>query len=418
MSSHVVVLGTLDTKGEVFAYVVDELRSLGVVPTLIDFGVFEPQGAVADIPASEVARRGGSELDALRVAREGSDTRAAAMAVMAAGLKALLADLREQGRCDAVIGLGGSGGSSVISAAMRSLPLGVPKFLVSTMASGNTAGFVGESDMVMMHSVTDIINLNRVSRSVLSNAARAVAGMAAGKQDTSSGERPLIALTMFGVTTPCVLAVTHALETRGFETVVFHAVGSGGRAMENLIREGVVDGVVDITTSELVDEQLGGVFQGTPERLTVAGSMHIPAVTVPGAMEVLNFTTVDSVPAKYNVPERNLIVHNPNVCAVRVNQEESAELGRVFAQRLAGAAATTRMVIPTRGFSNYCKEPDGPWVDRAKDQAFIDAFQATKDPALPVRLVEANINEPAFAGALVEEFLALWSETRELPKEA
>lgn len=407
----VLLIGTLDTKGTEYRFVRDRLRDKGIKTILVDFGVFGEIADDVDVSAVEVAERGGAQLAGLKIAREGSETRAHAMQIMTAGLTNLLKELLDAHQVDAVFGMGGSGGSSVISAVMRSAPVGVPKFLVSTMASGDVSGYVDISDLTIMHSVTDILGLNRVSRVILGNAAASIAGMALEHHESKQsdeGDRPLVAVTMFGVTTPCVRRVTDQLAERGFETVVFHAVGPGGRAMEMLISEGMVDAVVDITTSELVDGEFGGKFAGGPERMRSAVRAGIPTVMVPGAIEVLNFGTVASVPEKYNVPERKLIVHNTSVCAVRVNEDESRLLGTEFASRLKGSTGNIRMVIPTRGFSSYCQQPDGPWINPEADAAFIEAFEEANDGLVPVRKVAANINDPEFADAVVEEFMGVW----------
>lgn len=407
----VLLIGTFDTKGTEYRFVRDKLQEKGIKIILADFGIFGEAADDVDVSAAEVAERGGAQLADLRIAREGSETRAHAMQIMTAGLISLLKELLDAHQVDAVLGMGGSGGSSVISAVMRSAPVGVPKLLVSTMASGDVSGYVDISDLTIMHSVTDILGLNRVSRVILGNAAAAVAGMAIEHHDTKQSDhedKPLVAVTMFGVTTPCVRRVTDQLAERGFETVVFHAVGSGGRAMEMLINDGMLDAVVDITTSELVDGEFGGKFAGDSERMRSAVRAGIPTVMVPGAMEVLNFGTVASVPEKYNVPERKLIVHNTSVCAVRVNKDESRHLGTEFASRLKGSTGNIRMVIPTRGFSSYCQQPDGPWVNPEADAAFIEAFEEANDGLVPVRQIAANINDPEFADAVVEEFMAVW----------
>jgi uncharacterized protein (UPF0261 family) len=405
----VLLLGTLDTKGAEFRYVRAQLEGCGVRVLLADFGIFG-DGRDAEYPPQVVAERGGAELASLRSGREGSDTRARALAVMTLGLTEILKELIGAGQVDAVFSLGGSGGSSVASAVMRAAPVGFPKLLVSTMASGDVSGYVGESDLTIMHSVTDILGLNRISRAVLGNAAAAVAGMAAGhfaSRDRQFESRPLVALTMFGVTTPCVRAVAGALEEKGFDTVVFHAVGSGGRAMEMLIGEGQIEGVIDITTSELVDGEYGGKFAGDPTRMTVAARAGVPTVVVPGAMEVLNFGTVASVPPEFR--DRDVIVHNTSVCAVRVDRTQAAHLGSEFMGRLAGANGNVVVVVPKRGFSSYSKEPDGPWVDGEADTAFIDALdEANRDLGIPVRKAELNVNDPEFAEIVTDEFLRLW----------
>jgi uncharacterized protein (UPF0261 family) len=411
----VVVVGTLDTKGEEFAFARERLIELGIEVVLVDFGILGASAVRADIPAEQVAASGGASLDELRVAHEGTETRAHALAVMTGGLAAVLAELSQQGRCDGVLGMGGSGGSSVASAAMRTLPVGLPKLLVSTMASGDVSTYVGESDLVIAHSVTDILGLNRLSRQIIDNACGAIAGMAARYADRRlRPERrvPTVGLTMFGVTTPCVTGVVRRLQAAGFETVVFHAVGSGGRAMESLVSQGLLDGVVDITTSELVDAEYGGKFPASPTRLRAAVDAGIPYVVVPGAMEVLNFGTVESVPERYREARRRLTVHNSSVCAVRTTVDESRHLGDVFGRRLAGAGPRATVVVPLQGFSNYSKPPDGPWIDDESDSAFVEAMERSLDPDVPVVKVPANINDPEFVTVVADVFIGLWDRSR------
>ena len=409
-------MGTLDTKGPEYAFVRERLREAGVAVTVVDVGVLGEPGFPPDVTAAEVARAAGAELADLRFAREGSDTRAVALATMERGAIAVVGELRAQGRCDGAMGLGGSGGSTVVSGVLRSLPVGVPKLLVSTMASGNVRTFVGTSDICLMYPVTDVAGLNRVSRRVLGNAASAMAGMVRGQVAAARDEAPLVAITMFGITTPGVLRVQAALEARGFETIVFHAVGSGGRAMEEMIDQGLVDGVIDYTTSELTDELLGGVFTAGPDRLEAAGRRGIPQVVVPGALEVINFGPRDTIPARYDVPERTIVVHNPSVSAVRTNAEESARLGRLLATKVNRATGPTAVLLPLRGLSKY-EAPDGPYVDPDADAALFEAVRSTLRDDIPCREIDANINDPTFADAAVAAFLELWASRRPLPAE-
>jgi uncharacterized protein (UPF0261 family) len=405
----VVLVGTLDTKGPEYAFVRDRLRELGVDVAVVDVGVLGEPSFPPDVSAADVARAAGTEIADLRFTREGSDTRAVALATMERGAIAVVDGLRADGRCDGVMGLGGSGGSTVVSGVLRSLPVGVPKLLVSTMASGNVRTFVGTSDVCLVYSVTDVQGLNRVSRKVLANAAAAMAGMVRALGTEQAAETPLVALTMFGITTPCVQRIQAALESNGFETIVFHAVGSGGQAMEAMVDAGLIDGVVDVTTSELTDELCGGVFTAGPDRLTAAGRRGIPQVVVPGALEVINFGPRASVPARLDVPERTIVVHNPSVCAVRTNAAESAELGRILATKVNAATGPTAVLLPLRGLSKY-EAPGGPYVDPEADAALFDAIRATLRPGIELREVDANVNDPEFADAAVETFLRLWEQ--------
>lgn len=409
----VILIGTLDTKGAEYEYLRACLREAGAEVTLIDVGVLGEPGAAADISAAEVAEAGGASLASLRHTREGSDTRAAALAAMGRGIVCIVEDLRAQGQCDAVLAATGSGGASVIAPLFQALPVGVPKLLVTTM--GGYLGSLSKTrDITLMQSVTDIAGLNRVSRQILRNAAFAAAGMAAGGR-IAADERPLIAVTMFGVTTPGVLQVERRLRAAGFETIVFHAVGSGGKAMEEMIEAGLVDGVIDYTISELTDELLGGIFSAGPERMEAAGRKGIPQVIVPGAVEVLNFGPRASVPARFDAPERRLIVHNENVTAVRATCEEAASLGRLVAQKANRTRGPIAVMVPLDGFDSYQQAPDGPWIDAEADAGFYEALRGALDARVPLVELPGNINDKAFADAVVERFFLLWAQRRDGP---
>jgi uncharacterized protein (UPF0261 family) len=404
----VVLIGTLDTKGREYAFVRDLLHKAGVEPLVVDVGVLGEPPFRPDIAATEVAALAGRDLAELRFEREGSDTRAVALDAMAQGAELLLRRLHREGRCQAVLGLAGSGGSTIISAAMQALPVGVPKLLVTTMAGSVGPGYVGTKDVCLMSAVTDIAGLNRVSRAVLSNAATAAAAMALRAAPEAPGETPLVALTMMGVTTPAVLALQSGLEQRGFETIVFHAVGSGGRALEEMAADGLVDAVLDVTTHEIVDHELGGIFDAGPERLAAVGRLGVPLVAVPGATEFVSFGARDTVPAHLDVAERRIVVHNPNVCAVRTTAGEQAALGRVFAQKVNESVGPAVVVLPLRGLSRY-EEDGGPFVDSDADAAFFAAVRGALRPEIVLEEVDASINEPAFVEAALAAFDGVWS---------
>ena len=308
----------------------------------------------------------------------------------------------------------GSGGASALAPVFQALPLGVPKLLVTTMG-GYLESLSKTRDITLMQSVTDIAGLNRVSRQILRNAAFAAAGMAKSGQIAPS-RRPLVAVTMFGVTTPGVLRVERRLQEAGFETITFHAVGSGGRAMEEMIAAGLIDGVVDYTISELTDEFLGGIFSAGPERLEAAGRAGIPQVIVPGAIEVLNFGPRSTVPARFDAPERRLIVHNENVTAVRATRAEMESLGRIVAGKANLAKGPVTVMTPLLGFDSYQRRPDGPWIDAEADAGFLATLRQSLDPRIPLIALEANINDADFADAAAEQYCALWA-TRERKEE-
>jgi uncharacterized protein (UPF0261 family) len=404
----VVLMGTLDTKGREYAFVRDRLRDAGVVALVVDVGILGEPPFPPDVSAAEVAALAGRTLEELRFGREGSDTRWVALETMAEGAAALVRRLHDEGRCQGLLGLAGSGGSTVVSAAMRALPVGVPKLLVTTMAGTVGADYVGTRDVCLMSSVTDIAGLNRVSRAVLTNAAVAVAAMARSAATGEAGGAPLVALTMMGVTTPAVLALQSGLEALGFETIVFHAVGSGGRALEEMVADGLIDAVVDVTTHELVDHELGGIFDAGPDRLAAIARSGIPLVAVPGATEFVNFGARATVPAHLDVLERPIVVHNPSVCAVRTTSEEQRRLGRIFAAKVNEATGRAVVVLPLRGLSRY-EEDGGPFVNVTGDQGFFAAVRETLRKEVVLEEVDASINEPAFVEAALAAFGRVWA---------
>src|SRR3954451_14027326 len=340
----VVLLGTLDTKGREYDYLRARLREHGVDVVLVDVGVFEPL-AEADVANGEVARAGGAELEEL--ARRGD--RGAAVAAMAEGAAALVRRLRDEGRLDGLASVGGSGNASIAARAARELPVGVPKLIVSTLASGDTRPYVGASDVTMTYSVVDIAGLNRISERILSNAAAAIAGMAKVEVPEPAGAKPLVGATMFGVTTPCVTRARERLEQAGYEVLVFHATGAGGQSMEALARDGFLAGVLDATTTELADELVGGVLSAGPDRLRGAGAAGVPQVVSLGALDMVNFGPRETVPPQFE--GRNLYVHNPTVTLMRTTKDECAELGRRIGRKLSAAAGPTVLFVPLRGVS-------------------------------------------------------------------
>ena len=407
----VVLLGTLDTKGPEHAYVRDRLRDAGVDVTLVDVGILAAPTVQPDVGAEAVARAAGTSLEQLRAAGKTSGHRALALEAMARGAAALVADWRVAGRCDGVMGLGGSGGSAIVSAVLRSLPVGVPKLLVSTMTSGDVRPYVGTRDLTLMHAVTDIQGLNRVSRQVLANAAHAMAGMVLGLATTPPDDRPLVAISMMGVTTPAVQGIQARLEAAGLEAIVFHANGAGGMAMEELIESGSVDGVVDLTTSELTSELYGGILSAGPGRLTAAGRRGIPQVVVPGALEVVNFGPRETLPKGFSGPERRIVDHSASVTSVRTTAAEAAEIGARFAERVNVATGPTVVLLPLGGCSKY-ELPGGPFVDPEADAALFGAIRAGLRPDIPCREVAANINDAVFIEAASRAFLGLWDRAR------
>ena len=407
--STVVIVATLDTKGEEVDFVRGRLADLGVDVVIVDAGVRDQSRWRADIDADAVAVAGGAEREALAAAGD----RSAAMTAMRAGVLTVVGELHRTGRLDGILAIGGSGGASLAAPAMQALPVGVPKLIVSTMAAGDTRPYVGESDIAMLYPVVDIAGLNRLSRQVLGNAAAAMAGMARavrggdagpGAEAADGDQRPLIGATMFGVTTPCVTAARERLEEFGYEVLVFHATGTGGRAMEGLVRSGFLAGVLDVTTTELADELVGGVLSAGPERLTAAGELGIPQVVSLGALDMVNFGPRDTVPREFR--DRLLYEHNASVTLMRTSAEECRELGRILAAKLNAATGPTSVFIP-RGGVSMIDVPGGPFHDPAADAALFDALLADLAPRVEVVDLPVDINEPSFGPAMADRLHAL-----------
>jgi uncharacterized protein (UPF0261 family) len=387
----VVLLGTLDTKGTEYGYLRDRLREQGVDVLLVDAGVFEPW-IEADVPREEVAAAAGADVAALAEAGD----RGAAVEVMGRGSAEVVRRLHAEGRLDGILTVGGSGNSSIAAQAMRALPVGVPKLLVSTLASGDTRPYVGASDVTMTYSVVDISGLNRISERILANAAGAIAGMAKVSVPEGGG-RPLVGATMFGVTTPAVTRARERLEELGYEVLVFHATGTGGLSMEALAQGGYLAGVLDLTTTELADDLVGGVLSAGPDRLEAVGELGLPQVVSLGALDMVNFGPRETVPPQFE--ERNLYVHNPTVTLMRTTPEECAELGRRIARKLSAATGPTALFVPLRGVSMIATE-GGPFHDPAADEALFAALREGLGPNVEVHELDLDVNDPAFADAM------------------
>jgi uncharacterized protein (UPF0261 family) len=324
---------------------------------------------------------------------------------MCAAAPVVVRRLFDEGRCQGVLAAGGSGNTAIATAAMRALPVGVPKVMVSTMASGDTSGYVDVSDVVMVPAVTDVAGLNSVSARVLAGAAAALAGMVTAPAVDLGEHRPAVAATMFGVTTAAVTAAREELDRRGYEVLVFHATGTGGRAMESLVEAGLVAGVLDLTTTELADDLVGGVLSAGPHRLETAGRRGVPQVVSLGALDMVNFGPRDTVPERF--AGRNLYVHNPGVTLMRTTPEECAELGRRVAGRLSAATGPAALYVPLRGVSAIAVE-GGPFFDPAADEALFTAVRENLAPSVELHELDTDINDPAFAAAMaarLDDFL-------------
>jgi uncharacterized protein (UPF0261 family) len=385
----VVLLGTLDTKCAEYAFLRERLREQGVDVLLVDAGVNEPS-VEPDIARAELAP------NVAELAAAGD--RGAAVTAMAEGAERVVTQLHADGRLDGILALGGSGGSSIATRAMRALPVGVPKLMVSTVASGDTRPYVGAVDVTMMYSVVDISGVNSVSARIMANAAGAIAGMVNATVPPLE-EKPLVAASMFGVTTPCVTRARERLEEHGYEVLVFHATGAGGESMEALARGGFLAGVLDATTTELADELVGGVLSAGPERLEAAGAAGVPQVVSLGALDMVNFGPRETVPAQFE--GRNLYVHNPTVTLMRTTPDECAELGRTIGRKLSAAKSPTVLFVPLKGVSMIDVEGQ-VFYDAEADAALFAGLRETLDDSVEVHEVETDINDDAFAVAMAD----------------
>jgi uncharacterized protein (UPF0261 family) len=396
MASKAYVCGTCDTKGDELVYVRDLIAAAGLPTVLVDLGT-RSDGRLADITPETVAAHHPGGAGAVFI-----DDRGRAVAAMAEAFVRFAS-----GRADigGMIGLGGSGGTALITPAMRALPVGVPKVMVSTVASGNTAPYVGPSDICMIYSVTDVAGLNRISRRVLGNAAHALAGMLAHPLPAAGDTKPAIGLTMFGVTTPCVQQVTRALEG-DYDCLVFHATGTGGQSMEKLVDSGLIAGVIDVTTTEVCDLLMGGVFSAGEDRLGAIARTGVPYVGACGALDMVNFGALDTVPAHYR--DRNLYVHNPQVTLMRTTAEENRLMGEWIGAKLNTCEGEVRFLLPEGGVS-LIDAPGQPFHDPDADAALFEALEATvrQTPRRRLLRLPHNLNDPAFAEALVRSFRAI-----------
>lgn len=393
----VALIGTLDTKGAEYAWLAEQLDKHGVQALFVDVGSFSAS-PLANINSDDVIAAANSDAAALRERRD----RGEMMQVMSVGVARIVRDLVSSGRIHGLLALGGSGGSSVAAAAMQALPVGFPKLLVSTMASGDVKPYVGEVDAMLMYSVVDVAGINSVSSQVFANAAAAIAGMARAYEDrlaaVPAGHKPVVAVTMFGVTTPAADEARDTLTDLGYEVLVFHATGAGGRAMEKLAESGLLAGVCDLTTTELADDLGGGVLSAGPRRLEMAGRVGLPQVISLGALDMVNFGPADTVPPEF--AGRNLFVHNPTVTLMRTTPEEVAELGRRIATKLAAATGPTELFIPLRGVSAIDVE-GAPFRDAEADAALFAELRAgLVGSGVVVHELDQAINDPGFGAAM------------------
>jgi uncharacterized protein (UPF0261 family) len=402
----VALVGTLDTKGADFAFLAGRLRAAGAEVIVVDAGTGEPDGLAPDIDGDAVAAAAGTTRAGLRAAGD----RGRAVAEMGRGAAAIIAELVAQGRVGGVLGAGGSGGSSIAAQVMAGLPVGLPKLLVSTMASGDVSPYVGAKDVCIMYSVVDVAGVNRISRLVLGNAAAAMAGMVAARDqaEPETDDRPLIAASMFGVTTPAVETAQARLTELGYEVLVFHATGAGGRALEALADARLINGVLDLTTTELADDLVGGVLSAGPDRLTAAGAAGLPQVIAPGALDMVNFGPPDTVPDRFS--DRLFFEHNPTVTLMRTTEKEMTELGARIGRKAAAARGPVEVFWPDRGISAL-DAAGQPFRDPAADEACRTALERELSTAgRKLHRRDAHINDPVFATEMADRLHQMITE--------
>lgn len=393
----IALLGTMDTKGDEHGFVAGLIRERGHRTLVIDVGTDQPPRLTPDVTREEVARLGGLDLPVLAARHD----RGECVSAMANSAAVALAKLHAEGRIDGVISLGGGGGTAIATAAMRALPLGFPKLMVSTLASGNTAQYVGVKDIVMFPAIVDVAGLNRISRTILARAAGAICGMVEAKIP-EAGDKPIVVASMFGNTTDCVQRAKALVEAEGYEVLVFHATGTGGRAMESLIGSGMVAGVLDITTTEWADEFVGGILGAGPTRLDAAAANGTPAIIAPGCLDMVNFGAPETVPAKF--AGRRFYQHNPQVTLMRTTPEECGELGRILAEKANAYRGPVTVLLPLRGIS-VISAPGGSFHDPAADSALFRALKKNLRCDIPVQELDCTINDAPFAEACAKELL-------------
>ncbi|MCL4164903.1 UNVERIFIED_CONTAM: hypothetical protein GTU68_048893 [Idotea baltica] len=390
----IAVIGTLDSKGHEHQFVADQIKLAGHQTLLIDVGTLGETQVKPDVTRDDILRAGGLKFGE-------AEDRGERVGVMAKVLPIYLSGLVEEGKIDGVISLGGGGGTAIATAGMRALPIGFPKLMVSTLASGNTAHYVGTKDIVMFPSIVDVAGLNQISKTIFARAAGAICGMVDAKASTAE-EKPIIVASMFGNTTECVDHARDLLEEKGYEVLVFHSTGMGGKTMESLIESGMVEGVLDITTTEWADELTGATLSAGPTRLEATGKAGIPAIVTPGCLDMANFGEPDTVPGKYE--GRNFYHHNPQVTLMRTNAEECAQLGKILAEKVNAYTAPVTVLLPTKAISIISAEGQS-FYDADADAALFAAIKENLSETVELIEVDAEINAPEFSEACAEALL-------------
>lgn len=393
------LIGSMDTKGIEFDFVRQELERLGHQTLIIDTGVIGKPLLKPDITRDQVANAAGRDVNELAAKQD----RGEAMAVMSQGAALIAKRLFDERKINGLLGMGGTAGTIVSSTAMRALPIGFPKVIVSTVASGDTRGYIGTKDIVLFPAVVDVAGINRISREIFTRAAGAVSGMVKAVP-VSANDKPMIGASMFGNTTQCVERARSALEKEQYEVLVFHCTGTGGQTLESLVADGYISAVLDITTTEWADEIAGGVFAAGPDRGDAASARGIPQVIVPGCVDMVNFWAKETVPQQYL--DRNLYVWNPNITLMRTTPEENAQIGRILADKANASTGPVAFLLPLQGVS-ILDSPGQPFWDPQADQSCFDAIKQNVKPGIPVYEMDCNINDPAFADRAVELLLNL-----------
>lgn len=406
MDKKIVILGCIDTKGEEYAFIKRHIEKAGCKTLTIDVGVINPPLFIPDITREEVARAAGENFEKM-VAEE--PTREKISPVMARGAARIVKKLLAEEKAAGIISCGGTQGSTLAALVMQELPVGFPKVLVSTMASGNTSNLVGIKDITMIFSVADIMGLNMVSRKILGRAAGAICGMAQTEIELPVSVRPLIAITTVGITTPGAMKAKEVINGEGYDVIVFHAVGTGGRAMESLMKEGQIHGVLDLATIEVVQQMLGGYLAATPERMTVATNLGIPQVISPGAISCNTYGPPDTIPERFR--GRQFVRHSALYTNVRTNADELIALAKEQARRVNSGKGPIEWFIPMRGFCSYSVE-GGPLYNPEADRAYVDTLKAELRDDIPVYIRDLDINDPAFATEAAKRLVALVREHR------
>jgi uncharacterized protein (UPF0261 family) len=401
MRKTVTQVGSLDTKGDEFRYIRDILESAGINTCIVDFGIMGDPPFPPTVTRREVIDAGGGDFEQLSSGKHKDE----AMKVVARGLRKVVSRLYLEGKVDGILGMGGSGGTSVCTTAMRALPVGIPKVMVSTVGGGDVSAYAGTKDIVFVPSIVDVAGLNSISRRIFANAAGALAGMVnTALPDLAVADRPLIAASMFGNTTTAVSAASERLKQHGFETLIFHCTGTGGRTMESLIAENFVEGVLDMTTTELADFVCGGVFDAGEERCLAAARAGVPAVLVPGCVDMAKFGAMQTVPERYR--DRLLYEWNPNVTLLRTNVDENRRIGEKLARAANQSKAEVAVLLPTKGVSMLDSEGERFWNPEA-DAACFDAIRRNLDSNIPLIELDCNINDDMFSAAATDTLLAM-----------